>query len=59
MFLAGMLATVQSVMRHVDGRICLAVTVDDDPAAELHLANGRFRYFYADEVEPLESDPSS
>ena len=31
MFLAGMAATVRSVMRDVDGRVCLAVTVDGDP----------------------------
>ncbi len=52
MFLAGRTATVREVKRDVDGRECFAVTVDDDPAAELHLAHGRYHYFYADEVEP-------
>jgi len=53
MFLDGLTATVQEIKRDVDGRDCLAVTIDDDPAAELHLWHGRYHYFYADEVEPL------
>ena len=53
MFLDGRTATVQEIKRDVDGRDCLAVTIDDDPAAELHLWKGRYHYFYADEVEPL------
>jgi hypothetical protein len=51
MFLEGMMATVRSVMHDVDGGTCLAVTVDGDPAAELHLQRGRFHYFHPDEVE--------
>jgi hypothetical protein len=51
MFLDGMIATVRSVMHDVDGRTCLAVTVDGDPAAELHIQHGRFHYFHPDEVE--------
>ena len=47
MFLEGRTATVQEVKRGIDGRDCLAVTVDDDPAAELHLWHGRYHYFYA------------
>jgi hypothetical protein len=53
MFLAGRIATVREIKQDVDGRHCLAVTIDDDPAAELHEWFGRFHYFYADEVEPL------
>jgi hypothetical protein len=53
MFLAGRTATVREIKQDVDGRHCLAVTIDDDPAAELHQWFGRFHYFYADEVEPL------
>jgi hypothetical protein len=53
MFLDGRTATVQEVKRDLDGRACLAVTVDDDPAADLHAWHGRYHYFYADEVEPL------
>jgi hypothetical protein len=51
MFLEGMMATVRSVMQDIDGRTCLAVTVDGDPAEELHLQRGRFHYFHPDEVE--------
>ena len=53
MFLAGRLATVHAVLSDVDGSYHLAVTLDDDPAAELQSAHGRFRYFLPDEVEPV------
>ncbi len=52
-FLAGMRATVQAVVHDVDGRIHVAVSVDDDPAADMQLAHGRFRYFSPDELEPV------
>ncbi|MET8585180.1 hypothetical protein ABZX39_30505 [Streptomyces collinus] len=58
MFLAGRTARVAAVFHDVDGSVHLAVTVDDDPAAELHGWYGRFHYFRPDEVEPLApSDP--
>jgi hypothetical protein len=50
-FLAGMAATVHAVLHDVDGEVHLAVSVDGDPAAELQIAHGRFRYFRPDEVE--------
>ena len=50
-FLAGMRATVQAVLHDVDGAVHVAVSVDGDPAAELQLAHGRFRYFRPDELE--------
>jgi hypothetical protein len=53
MFLAGRRATVQAVLLDVDGETHLAVALDDDPAAELQVAHGRFRYFSPDEVEPV------
>ena len=53
MFLAGLTATVQAVLLDVDGDRHLAVTLEDDPAADLEAAHGRFRYFAPDEVEPL------
>ncbi|MFI9379788.1 hypothetical protein [Kutzneria sp. NPDC052558] len=49
MFLAGREATVQAVLHDVDGDLHVAVTVDGD----LDPAYGRFRYFSAEEVEPL------
>ncbi|MFC4783889.1 hypothetical protein ACT8ZV_05410 [Nocardioides sp. MAHUQ-72] len=54
LFLAGRSATVAAVLHDVDGKQHLAVTVDDDPGADLKLAHGRFLYFAPDEVEPLE-----
>ena len=53
MFLAGRLATVEAVFLDVDGNRHLAVTLDDDPAADLQRWHGRFLYFSPDEVEPL------
>jgi hypothetical protein len=55
MFLAGRTAEVAAVFHDVDGSVHLAVTVDDDPAAELHGWYGRFHYFRPDEIEPLAS----
>jgi hypothetical protein len=56
MFLDGRVATVEAVLSDVDGERHLAVTLDDDPAAELHRWHGRFLYFAPDEVEPLPPD---
>jgi hypothetical protein len=53
MFLAGLSATVQAVISDVDGSQHIAVTVDDDPAAELQHLQGRFRYFDPTEVKPV------
>jgi hypothetical protein len=52
LFLVGRVATVQSVVFDVDGETHLAVTVDDDPGAEMAIMHGRFRYFKPDEVDP-------
>ena len=52
-FLSGMRATVQAVMHDVDGEVHVAVSLNDDPAAELQLAHGRFRYFRPDELEVI------
>lgn len=53
LFLAGRTATVAAVLRDVDGHEHLAVTVDEDPGADLKTAHGRYLYFAPDEVEPL------
>ena len=53
LFLAGHTATVAAVLHDVDGKEHLAVTVDDDPGADLKLSHGRYLYFAPDEVEPL------
>jgi len=52
MFLVGRTAIVEAVLLDVDNTPYLAVTLEDDPAADLHAAHGRFLYFMPDEVEP-------
>lgn len=52
-FLAGRTARVEKVLTDVDDTTHLAVTLDDDPAADLDRWYGRYRYFTPDEVEPL------
>jgi hypothetical protein len=51
MFLDGQDAIVEEIKRDVDGTLCLAVTLENDPAAELHRWKGRYHYFRLDEVE--------
>jgi hypothetical protein len=53
MFLADREATVEAVFLDVDGNRHLAVTLDEDPAADLQRWHGRYLYFSPDEVEPL------
>jgi hypothetical protein len=52
MFLAGREALVEAVLRDVDEVAYLAVSLADDPAADMQAAHGRFLYFMPDEVEP-------
>lgn len=52
LFLDGKLATVRAIHQDVDNQMYVAVTVDDDPASELHDWYGRSLFFYPDEVEP-------
>lgn len=52
MFLEGRTATVAAVLLDVDGNTHVAVTIDDDPGAEISAAHGRFRYFAPDELSP-------
>ena len=44
-----------AVLHDVDEGVHLAVTVDDDPGADLKASHGRYLYFAPDEVEPLRS----
>jgi hypothetical protein len=53
MFVAGRVATVEAVLLDVDGSRHLAVTVDDDPGADLRRARRRYWYFGPEDVEPL------
>ncbi|CAN5675560.1 hypothetical protein BH09ACT8_BH09ACT8_40150 [soil metagenome] len=57
-FFAGKVATVTSVHETVDGDHQVGVTVDDDPAADLHDWYGRYLYFAPDELEPLQTPES-
>lgn len=49
----GCSATIEKVEEDVDGNTWIAVTIDDDPAAELYRWYGRFHYYAPDEVELL------
>ena len=52
-FLDGRTALVEAVLTDVDDACHLAVSLEDDPAAELNRWYGRYRYFSPDEVVPL------
>jgi hypothetical protein len=53
LFLAGRTATIAGVFSDVDGDEHVAVSLDDDPAAELLEWQGRFLFFHTDELELL------
>ena len=53
MFLAGRIASVQAILFDADEDAHVAVTLDDDPGADIQMSHGRYRYFKIDEVEPL------
>ena len=52
MFLAGRAAIVEAVLFDVEDTADLAVSLADDPDADLRVAHGRFLYFAPDEVDP-------
>ncbi|WP_329112759.1 hypothetical protein [Streptomyces sp. NBC_01353] len=54
LFLDGRAALVEAVLNDVDGGVHIAVTVEDDPGADIRREQGRFLYFQPDEVEALE-----
>jgi hypothetical protein len=45
---------VSGVFRDVDGADQVAVTIDDDPAMDDFLWQGRYLFFYPEEIEPLD-----
>ena len=55
MVLDGKPATIASIEQDFEGRIFLAVTVDDDPGNDMGtlLKPGHRFFFLAEEVEPL------
>jgi hypothetical protein len=54
-FLAGRTARVEAVHRDVEDRVYVAVSVEDNAAADLNELYRRFYYFYPDEIEVLEA----
>jgi hydrogenase maturation protease len=57
--MAGMVATVEAIHEDLDGKVHLAVTLEDDPGRELgEDRRPGHRFFFApDEVEPMAGDP--
>jgi hydrogenase maturation protease len=53
LFLADQPATVAGVFHDVDGEQHVAVTLDNDPANDLFEWQGRYLYFFPDEIEPI------
>jgi hypothetical protein len=53
LFLVGRTALVEAVLYDVDGQVHVAVSPEQDPAAELNASHGRFLYFAPDEIEPI------
>lgn len=51
LFAEGRVARVARIVGDVDGDTYLAVTLEDDPGADLHEWYGRFLYYHPDEVE--------
>jgi hypothetical protein len=49
----GRTAVVEKVLRDVDGEPQVAVTIEGDPAAELHRWHGRYHYYRLEEIELL------
>jgi hypothetical protein len=58
-FLEGHVGRVEAVYLDLEDRTYVAVTVEDDPAAELHSWFGRFFYFDPSEIEPVEPEASA
>ncbi|WP_055491123.1 hypothetical protein [Streptomyces sp. TP-A0356] len=55
-FLRGRTAKVEAVLHDVDGSVHLAVTVEDDPGADIRRTQGSFLYFRTDEITPVEDE---
>ncbi|HEY5430580.1 MAG TPA: hypothetical protein VIK04_15795, partial [Solirubrobacteraceae bacterium] len=53
--LDGRTATIERILTDYDGRTHLGLTIDGDPGQELMRDAGRFRYFFAPEVEVIET----
>ena len=51
----GARATIERIFTDYDGQTHLGVTIDDDPGQELMRETGRYLYFFAEEVEVIET----
>jgi hypothetical protein len=58
MFLRGRSAIVEAVFSDLEGQKYLAVTLLEDPGADLQRSQKRFLYFYPEEVEPVGVTPT-
>ncbi|MBZ9638267.1 hypothetical protein [Streptomyces sp. PSKA30] len=56
LFLDGRTAQVEAVLHDVDGGVHIAVTIEDDPGADIRREQGRYLYFQPDEVDPALED---
>ena len=50
----GRTATVERIYLDYEGKAYFGVSIDDDPMREVLRDTGRFLFFFADEVEPIE-----
>lgn len=55
LFVADQLATVAGVFHDVEENMHVAVTLNDDPATDMFEWQGRYLFFFPDEVEPVVS----
>ncbi len=53
--LDGRTATIERIFTDYDGKVHLGVTIDDDPGQDLMRDTGRYLYFFAPEVEVIET----
>jgi len=53
--LDGRTATIERILTDYDGRTHLGVTIDDDPGQDLMRETGRLLYFFAPEVEVIDT----
>jgi hypothetical protein len=53
--LDGRTATIERILTDYDGKTHLGLTIDDDPGQDLMRETGRFLYFFAPEVEVIDT----
>ncbi|GAB2445758.1 hypothetical protein [Streptomyces incanus] len=56
LFVAGRRALVEAVLHDVDGGVHIAVTLEDDPGADIRREQGRYLYFQPDEVDVVDRE---